>query len=164
MDLWRQLRNFLVYLKPDTALVSPRKHFAVIAVLLAVAALAGAVVLTPSHRSRPEVLQILRQRVSRRAQVDLFDDFSQGLDAWQTGENLASTWSYDKNGFVDPQALSLFEPSLHLTNYDLDAVVQIQAGGWGLPFAPLPLGTIKLPSSPWKVRALCRGWCYRDLP
>ncbi len=135
MNLWRHLRNLLAYLAPEPSLVSPRKHIAVIAALLAVAAIAGAVVLTPSHRApRPDVWETLRQRVSKRAQVDLFDDFSQGLDAWQSGENLASTWSYDKNGFVNPGALSLFEPSLHLTNYDLDALVQIEAKGLGLVF------------------------------
>jgi hypothetical protein len=72
--------------------------------------------------------------VSKRAQVDLFDDFSAGLDAWQSGENLASTWSYDKNGFVNPGTLSLLEPSLHLTNYDLDALVQIETQGVGIAF------------------------------
>jgi hypothetical protein len=66
--------------------------------------------------------------------VDLFDDFSTGLDYWQSGENLASTWSYDKNGFVNPGALSLYQPSMHLTNYDLDALVQIQTKGIGLAF------------------------------
>jgi hypothetical protein len=99
-----------------------------------VAAIAGAVVLTPSHRSKPDVWENLRQRVSKRAQVDLFDDFSAGLDAWEPGENQASTWSYDKNGFVNVGRLSLFEPSVHLTNYDLDALVQIEAKGLGLAF------------------------------
>jgi hypothetical protein len=134
MNLWRQLRNFLAYLAPDPSLVSPRKHISIIAALLAVAAIAGAVVLTPSHRTKPEVWDLMRQRVSTRAQVDLFDDFSQGLDAWETGQKLGTTWSYDKNGFINPGALSLFEPSMHLTNYDLDALVQIDGKGLGLVF------------------------------
>jgi hypothetical protein len=134
MNLWRQLRNLLAYLAPDPSLVSPRKHISIVAALLAVAAIAGAVVLTPSHRTKPEVWQLMRQRVSTRAQVDLFDDFSQGLDAWETGRNVGSSWSYDKNGFINPGALSLFQPSLHLTNYDLDALVQIDAKGLGLAF------------------------------
>jgi hypothetical protein len=116
-----------------------RKHIAVIAALLGVAAIAGAVVLTPSHRSKlggtePDVWQSLRQHVSTRAQVDLFDDFSGGLDAWQSGPGLASAWSYDKNGFVNPGNLSLFKPSMHLTDYDLDALVQIEAKRLGLVF------------------------------
>jgi hypothetical protein len=101
-------------------------------VLLAVAAIAGAVVLTPSRRSKPDAWAKLKEQVANRAQVDLFDDFSTGLDDWQSGEDLASTWSYDKNGFVNPGALSLFTPSMHLTNYDLDALVQIETKGIGI--------------------------------
>jgi hypothetical protein len=134
MNRWRRLRSLLVYLAPEPALVSPRKYIAVLAALLAVAAIAGAVVLTPSHRTKPDVLENLRQSVSKRAQVDLFDDFSAGLDAWEAGSNQASTWSYDKNGFVSVGALSLFEPSVPLTNYDLDALVQIEAKGLGFVF------------------------------
>src|SRR5580700_7715424 len=111
MTRWRRLRNLVIYLAPEPSFVSPRKHIAMIAALLAVAALAGAVVLKPSHRTKPDALQMLRQRVSKRAQVDLFDDFSAGLDAWETGENHPGTWSYDKNGFVEVGALSLFAPS-----------------------------------------------------
>jgi hypothetical protein len=134
MNLWLQLRKLLAYLAPEPSLVSPQKHIAVIAVLLAVAAIAGAVVLTPSHRSKPDFWQGLQERVTKRAQVDLFDDFSQGLDAWQAGENRVSTWSYDKNGFVSLGNLSLFEQSLPLKNYDVDALVQIEAKGLGLAF------------------------------
>jgi hypothetical protein len=134
MTRWRRFRNLVIYLAPEPSFVSPRKHIAMIAALLAVAALAGAVVLKPSHRTKPDALQMLRQRVSKRAQVDLFDDFSAGLDAWETGENHPGTWSYDKNGFVDVGALSLFAPSMRLTNYDLDALVQIEAKGLGLAF------------------------------
>ena len=134
MNLWRRFRKLVEYLAPEPSLVSPRKHIAVIATLLAVAAIAGAVVLTPSHRAKPDVWERLRQRVSKRAQVDLFDDFSQGLDQWESGENRVSTWSYDTNGFVSLGGLSLFAPSLPLKNYDLDALVQIESKGLGLAF------------------------------
>jgi hypothetical protein len=139
MNPWPHLRKLFAYLAPEPSLVSPRKHIAVIAVLLAVAAIAGAVVLTPSHRNKslrstPDAWETLHRNISKRAQVDLFDDFSQGLDNWQSGENKASTWSYDRNGFVNLGALSFFEPSLPLTNYDLDALVQIESKGFGLAF------------------------------
>jgi len=139
MNLWRHVGDVLAYLAPEPSLIAPRKHIAVIAALLAVAAIAGAVVSTPSRRSRspgeaPDVWETMHQRVSNRAQVDLYDNFSHGLDAWQNGENLASTWSYDKNGFVNPGALSLFTPSMHETNYDLDALVQIETKGLGVVF------------------------------
>jgi hypothetical protein len=138
MNLRRHLGNLLAYLAPERSLVSTqaiaRKHIAVVTALLAVAAIAGAVVLTPSRGSHPDPWAALRQRVANRAEVDLFDDFSAGLDSWERGENLASTWSYDKNGFVNPGTLSLLEPSMHLKNYDLDALLQIEAKGVGLVF------------------------------
>ncbi len=143
MNPWNHLRSLFRYLWPDPLLFSPRyaarKHIAVIAALLGVAAIGGAVVLTPSHHNKlagtePDAWQNLLQRVSTRAQVDLFDDFSAGLGAWQSGPELTSAWSFDKNGFVNPGALSLFKPSMHLTNYDLDALVQIEAKGLGLVF------------------------------
>lgn len=134
MKIRRRIVELFTYLAPEGPLVSPRKHIAVITALLAVAAIAGAVVLTPTHRARPDVWELLRQNISKRAQVDLFDDFSQGLDAWENGGGLAATWSYDKNGFVNPGALSFFGPSMDLTNYDLDAMVQIEAKGLGLVF------------------------------
>ena len=135
MDLWTPSRRLLAYLAPERAYPAiARKQIAVVTVLLAVAAIAGAVVLTPSRRSKPDAWSKLKQQVADRARVDLFDDFSTGLDSWQSGENIASTWSYDKNGFVNPGALSLFAPTMHLTNYDLDALVQIEAKGFGLVF------------------------------
>src|SRR3984885_4171531 len=143
MSPWNYLRGLFRYLWPDPLLFSPRyaarKHIAVISALLGVAAIAGAVVLTPSHHKKlggaePDAWQSLRQRVSTRAQVDLFEDFSAGLGAWQSGPRQASAWAFDKNGFVNPGDLSFFKPSMHLTNYDLDALVQIEAKGLALVF------------------------------
>jgi hypothetical protein len=142
MKLWPHFRKLLAYLAPEYSFGAypamagrfARKQIAVLTVLLAVAAIGGAVVLTPSRRSGPDPWAKLREHVADRAQVDLFEDFSGGLDAWQSGENIAGTWSYDKNGFVNPGALSLFAPSMHLTNYDLDALVQIETKGVGLVF------------------------------
>jgi hypothetical protein len=149
MNRQRHVRKLLSYFASKPAVVSPRKHAAVIAVLLAMAAIAVALVLTkPGHlsmpRSKPDVWQAVRQRVSQRAQVDLFDDFTQGLQAWQSGENLACTWRYDQHGFVNPGALSLFQPTLHLTNYDLDALVQIEAKGLGLAFRAASIRTYQV--------------------
>lgn len=102
--------------------------------MIGVAAIAGAVVLTPSRGPKSDVLGNLRERIEKRAQVDLFDDFSQGLDAWQNHENLATAWAYDKNGLLSPGPLSLYTPSMCLTNYDLDMLVQIEAKGVGIAF------------------------------
>jgi hypothetical protein len=135
MDLWTYFRKLLAYLAPERGYPGiARKQIAVITALLAVAAIAGAVVLTPSRRNKPEPWGKLKAELASRAQVDLFEDFSTGLDSWQSGDNLAGTWSYDKNGFVNPGALSLYTPSMRLTNYDLDALVQIESKGVGFVF------------------------------
>ena len=138
MDLWTLCRKLVAYLAPERlphALPQiARKQIAVITVLLTVAAFAGAVVLTPTRRTKPDAWDKLRAQVANRAQVDLFDDFSTGLDAWQGGDNIASTWSYDRNGFVNPGTLSLYTPSMRLTDYDVDALFQIENKGIGLAF------------------------------
>jgi hypothetical protein len=130
--------NLLAYLRPHRRIVLTRSsapwHLRVLVALLAAAAIAGAVVLTPSRRDKPDVWDSLRRSIADRAQVDLFDDFSGGLDAWENGDHGASTWSYDNNGFVNPGALSLLSESMPLTNYDVDALVQIEAKGLGLAF------------------------------
>jgi hypothetical protein len=142
MELLPHCRKLLAYLAPEHSYSAypaiarriARKQLAVVTVLLAVAAIAGAVVLTPSRRSNTDAWAKLKEQVANRAQVDLFEDFSAGLDAWQSGGDFASNWSYDKNGFVNPGALCLFAPSMGLTNYDLDALVQIETKGIGLAF------------------------------
>jgi hypothetical protein len=129
-------RKMAAYLAPEHSYPTiARKQIAVVTALLAVAAIAGAVVLTPSRRgNNKDSWALIKQQVRERAQVDLFEDFSAGLDAWQSGDNIASTWSYDRNGFVNPGALSLFEPTMRLTDYDIDALLQIQNKGVGLVF------------------------------
>src|SRR5580692_6008319 len=139
MKLWAICRKLLAYLAPDPsyrATKIARKQIAVITALLAVAAIGGAVVLKPSRHtgSQPDAWAKLKQQVASRAQVDLFDDFSEGLDNWESGERIASSWSYDKNGFVNPGALSLFAPSMRLTDYDLETLFEIEAKGIGLVF------------------------------
>jgi hypothetical protein len=139
MSRWLQFRKLLNQLAPEHWAYAARKHVALLAVLLGLAAIAGAVVLTPSRRSLtlpsgPNVWGTVRQRVTDRAQVDLFEDFSAGLDSWQNGNNHGTSWSFDRNGFVNLGPLLLFEPSKHLRDYDLDALVQIEGKGFGIAF------------------------------
>jgi hypothetical protein len=137
MEAERTLRELAAYLAPERPLASARKHIALIAVLLGVAAIAGAVVLKPTRGAKPHftnLTELVRLHLSERSQIDLFDDFSQGLDAWQSAGSRSMPWSYDKNGFVNVGALSLFEPSLQLTDYELDALVEIESKAVGLVF------------------------------
>jgi hypothetical protein len=127
-------RQFKAYFAPErSASVLARKQISLMAALLTVAAIAGAVVLKPSQHSEPDASWgRLKQQIRGRAKVDLFDDFSTGLDAWRNGGDAASTWSYDKGGFIMPGALSFFEPSMALTDYDVDALLQIEKRGVGI--------------------------------
>jgi hypothetical protein len=124
------------------SLRSAGNRIAPVAGLMALAAIAGAVVLTPPRRAHPDFTEQLRrrviglfgQRISNRAGVDLFEDFSQGLDDWRGAENRTRAWSYDRNGFARVGALALFVPSLRLTDYDVDALAEINARGLTLAF------------------------------
>ncbi len=93
-----------------------RRQLLAIGILLALTAIAGAVVLKPSHR-KPDSWDSLKKDVAKRAQVDLFDDFQGGLDSWESVENLG-TWSYDNGGLAIPGKLALLTPSIQMTDYD----------------------------------------------
>lgn len=133
MNVRAQLRKISALARTQILRVE-RRHLAPVAGLLALGALAGAVALSPSPVPRSDFTGVLRQRLAYRAQVDLFEDFSQGLDDWRAPENRARAWSYDRNGFVRVGALSLFVPSLRLSDYDLDTLAQIDARGLSLAF------------------------------
>ena len=125
-------RHLKAYLAPErSGPAIARKQISLMAALLAIAAIAGAMALKPSRHPQPDGWGKVKQQIQDRAKVDLFEDFSTGLDAWQRGSNTATTWSYDKNGFVAPGALSFFEPSMRLTDYDVDALIQIESRGFG---------------------------------
>src|SRR5258708_1992921 len=109
-----------------------RRQLLAIGILLALTAIAGAVVLKPSHR-KPDSWDSLKKDVAKRAQVDLFDDFQGGLDSWESVENLG-TWSYDNGGLAIPGKLALLTPSIQMTDYDADAVAQVVNRGVGVAF------------------------------
>ena len=109
-----------------------RRQLLNLGILLALTAIAGAVVLKPSHH-KPDSWDSLKKDVAKRAQVDLFDDFQSGLDSWESVENL-STWSYDSGGLAIPGRLALLTPSIHMSDYDVDAVAQVVNRGLGLAF------------------------------
>jgi hypothetical protein len=112
--------------------LSLRRQLLGFGILLALTAIAGAVVLKPSHH-KPDTWDTFKKDVAKRAQVDFFDDFQSGLDSWESVENVA-TWSYDNGGLAIPGKLAFFTPSLHLTDYDLDSVAQVVSRGLGLVF------------------------------
>ncbi len=69
-----------------------------------------------------------------RAAVELVDDFSFGLDSWDSNSANSLTWSYDQTGFIRPRGLALFRPSMSLTNYTVEFLAKIDASavGWAI--------------------------------
>jgi hypothetical protein len=61
----------------------------------------------------------VRQTVVDRAAVALDEDFRSGLDGWIGRGNAAAAWSFDATGFVQPGPLALYQPSMGLSDYQL---------------------------------------------
>ena len=77
-------------------------------------------------------MEIFKQTLAERAGVELNDDFRGGLDDWQSRGDLAAGWSFDSNGFVRPQTMALYRPSLVLRDYDLQflGLIDKKAMSW----------------------------------
>jgi hypothetical protein len=77
-------------------------------------------------------VEAVRAAIRSRAGIELIDDFRSGLDNWEGGSDLTSSWSYDQTGFVRPGPLALFRPSMGMVDYDLEFLGQIEqrAMGW----------------------------------
>ena len=65
-------------------------------------------------------------RISRRAAIEIQDDFRSGLSQWTGGPDWAKSWSYDGTGFARPGRLALLSSSLPLDNYRLEFTAQIE--------------------------------------
>jgi hypothetical protein len=133
MNLWRHFREFFEFLAPERSRISPVKHIAALAALMAVTVIAGAVALKQPRGLSTDAWENLRAGVSGRAEVNIYDDFRQGLGGWQAHGTPAG-WSYNQNGFVNVGSLSLFGPTRGLTDYDLDTLVEIETKGVGIAF------------------------------
>ena len=78
--------------------------------------------------------QAIRAQISRRAAIELEDDFRSGLGRWTGDGQWANTWSYDATGFARPGKLALLARSLPLTDYRLEFLVQVEKRGLGWCF------------------------------
>ena len=68
----------------------------------------------------------LQKTIMSRAAVALTDDFRAGLADWEGQGDWARSWSYDSAGFVRTGSLAVYTPSLHLTDYRLEFLGQIE--------------------------------------
>ncbi len=68
-----------------------------------------------------------KSRISRRAAVELSEDFRTGLADWQgSRQDWAENWSYDQAGFIRPGNLALFTPTVGLSDYNFEFLGQIE--------------------------------------
>lgn len=71
----------------------------------------------------------LQDAIESRAAVELEDDFRSGLSRW-VDEGGMKGWEYDPAGFLRPgRRLALFRDSLHLTDYRLEFLAQVEQKG-----------------------------------
>lgn len=68
----------------------------------------------------------LQKTIMNRAAIALTDDFRAGLADWEGQGDWARSWSYDSAGFVRTGSLALYTPSVHLTDYRLEFLGQIE--------------------------------------
>lgn len=61
----------------------------------------------------------LKRTVASRAAIALDEDFRGGIDNWISRTGATAEWSFDATGFVQPGPLALYEPSLKLTDYQM---------------------------------------------
>ena len=94
-------------------------------VLVAVAAWAGSGGLRHSVALQ-SAEEEMWARISRRAAVEIQDDFRSGLSQWRGGPEWATSWSYDGTGFARPGRLALLSSSLPLGDYRLEFTAQIE--------------------------------------
>ena len=65
-------------------------------------------------------------RISRRAAINIQDDFRSGLSQWSGSPGWADSWSYDGTGFARPGHMALLSGSLPMADYRLEFLGQIE--------------------------------------
>jgi len=93
--------------------------------ILGLAVWVGASRLGHSQAAR-DAQQEMWARITRRAAVEVQDDFRAGLSRWTGGPDWAKSWSYDSTGFARPGRLALLSSSLPLNDYRLEFKAQIE--------------------------------------
>src|SRR6266478_6050351 len=68
----------------------------------------------------------LRNAIRSRAVLKVEDDFRSGLNRWIGPSGWSQDWSYDRAGFLRPGKLGFLQQSMHLVNYKLELMGQIE--------------------------------------
>ncbi len=67
-----------------------------------------------------------------RAAVEMSEDFQDGMQGWQGQGEWTRSWQINKAGYARPGRLALYQPSMHMQDYRMEFLVQIEkkAVGW----------------------------------
>ena len=64
--------------------------------------------------------------ITQRAAINWSDDFRSGLSSWEGVDNWAKTWAYDEAGFIRPGNLAVARPTVHMSDYTVEFLGQIE--------------------------------------
>jgi hypothetical protein len=81
------------------------------------------------NAGKPGPITRLRQAIAERASLSLSETFDKGMEAWGQTKALAPGWVKSKDGYVRPGQLALYQPTLALSNYNMDFLGQIESKG-----------------------------------
>ena len=88
---------------------------------------------TPPGKPGRGLIHDVRQAIASRATLEISNDFRSGQQFWDGGRaDWGKGWTRHPDGYVKTGGLSLFRPSLRLTDYRLEFMAQIEnkAMGW----------------------------------
>jgi len=69
----------------------------------------------------------VRDAISTRATRSFADNFRAGFEAWKSADLKSLTgWSYNRDGYVQPGRLALYQPSMKLDNYRMEFLAQVE--------------------------------------
>jgi hypothetical protein len=76
----------------------------------------------------------VKQNISERAGLEIYDDFRSGLSSWQGRDDWSSSWGYDQTGFVRTGSLALYTPTMNLSDYKFEFLGRVDKKGMGWVF------------------------------
>ena len=79
-----------------------------------------------ARAAKPGAIARLRQAIADRATLELNDTFQKGMGAWGQAKTMAPGWAKSPDGYVRPGQLALYQPTVGLSNYDMEFLGQIE--------------------------------------
>jgi len=75
-----------------------------------------------------------QQGIEERAAIELSEDFRSGMEEWIGEGNWAESWRISRTGYVRPGKLAIYRPSMHMREYDVEFLMQIEKQAIGFAY------------------------------